>query len=275
MGKAFGPHSAHVHTPIPGRVTGIVQAEDIVGEPCTAVVVDLEGEFERSGRDATSRPWEAFSRFELLAQVQAAGVVDRGGAREPAHLALALAPGGGGQARGERCRDDPALSCTSALLREKPREIVEGTRIAMKILGLSAGALIAVSEADAGLVPAFERAIDSTGALISVRVVSARYPQGHAQLLLSALDWRASARDRPPGEGLRGRGHPLRGHALRRARGRRACAAVHRGDRDGDGFPARAPAKPQGQVRHPHHGPGGRLRRAAGGAGQPWCWEGR
>jgi electron transport complex protein RnfC len=89
---------------------------------------------------------------------------------------------------------DPALSCTSALLRERAREIVEGTRIAMKILGLSAGALIAVSEADAGLVPAFERAIDSAGAQIGISVVSARYPQEHAQLLLAALDGRAAAR---------------------------------------------------------------------------------
>lgn len=195
IGKAFGRHCAHVHASIPGRVVGISQAADAFGGVCQAVVIDLEGEFDRSGRCTTVRAWENLPRFDLLGLVQAAGIVEMGGSREPTHLRLAVLPGTAARllvANG--VESDPSLSCVSALLREKPRQIVEGIRIAMKILGPSAGAVLAVGGADARLVPAFERAVDSAGADIDIAVVSSRYPQADGQLLAAALEGRGTGR---------------------------------------------------------------------------------
>jgi Na+-translocating ferredoxin:NAD+ oxidoreductase subunit C len=187
IGKAFGPHSAHVHASIPGRVVEIRKVADACGEDCPAVLIDLEGEFDRSGRGRTSRSWEGLSRVELLGSIQAAGIVELAGSLEPAHLRLALPPGAvAGLFVANGVESDPSLSCVSAILREKPREIVEGIRIARRLLG-SCPAILAVGEADAHLVPGFERAIDDTGEEIGIVVVSSRYPQAHDELLLAAL----------------------------------------------------------------------------------------
>jgi electron transport complex protein RnfC len=78
----------------------------------------------------------------------------------------------------------------SALLRDRTRELVEGVRIAMRILG-RARAVLAVGETDRGVVPAFERAIDASPGEVGIAVVSSRYPQAHEGLLAAALGGRS------------------------------------------------------------------------------------
>jgi len=187
IGRAQGPRSAHVHSSIPGRVVEIMEETVAGGERCQAVAIEMGGEFDRSGRAGEEREWQALSRFALLGKIQSAGVVDLGGTFQPAHLALASPPGGAvGVLIANGVESDPSLSCMSALLREKAREIVTGLRIARKLLAPSRVVLV-VGEADGHLVPGFERAVDEAGEEIEITVVSSKYPQGDAEQLAATL----------------------------------------------------------------------------------------
>jgi Na+-translocating ferredoxin:NAD+ oxidoreductase subunit C len=183
IGRGFGPRSTHVHASIPGRVVAIEEAPDGAGGTAPAVIIELEGEFDRSGRAARIRRWEELGQVELLAAVQAAGIVDMGRGSVPAHLKLARRPGDA------PCllvvngvRDDPSVPCVSSLLAGRVRDTVEGIRIAAKLLGPSR-TVLAVGGLDRDLVPAFERAVDAAGGGIDLAVVSSRYPQSDEELL--------------------------------------------------------------------------------------------
>jgi electron transport complex protein RnfC len=187
IGRAKGPRSAHIHSPIPGRVVEITEAAGLGGEPCPAVAIELGGEFDRSGHSSAEREWRELSRFDLLGKIQSAGIVDLGGSFLPAHLALASQPGETvALLAANGVEPDPSLSCVSVLLREKPREVVKGIAVARKLLAPSR-TVLAVGEADRHLVPAFERAVDEAQEQIEITVVSARYPQGDPQQLAATL----------------------------------------------------------------------------------------
>ena len=211
IGKAPGPEAIPVHASIPGRVAQIIDAPDGSGGTCPAVIIDLEGEFDRSGRGSRLRQWEQLSRSDLLAAVQSAGIVDMGSRAVPAHMKLDPRAGADPVllvANG--VEDDPSLSCVFGLLRDRTRELVEGIRIAMRIVG-KARAVLAVGEADRGLIPAFERAIDASADEVGIAVVSSRYPQAHEGLLAAALGGWQSPGESDPGAG---RGHSAGGRTV-------------------------------------------------------------
>ncbi len=183
IGKACGPRCTHVHASIPGRVVAVEDAPDGAGGTSPAAVVELEGEFDRSGRARADRRWGQMETAELLAAVQSAGIVDMGRVPVPVHVKLARRPGDAPCLLvANAVRDDPSIPGVSALLAGRVREVVEGIRIAVRLLGPSR-AVLAVGGADRELVPAFERAIDAEGGAVHIAVVSSRYPQADEELL--------------------------------------------------------------------------------------------
>ena len=89
IGKAEGARSANVHASIPGRVIAVVDIVLPGGAASQAVVIDLAGEFEKSGKPRQPRPWEGLSRMDVLARIRSAGVVGLGGELVPTHVKLA------------------------------------------------------------------------------------------------------------------------------------------------------------------------------------------
>lgn len=186
IGRADGVRSANVHSSIPGRVVEVRRLPPREG--CDAVVIELGGEFDRSGKPRTLHGWEKLSRIDLLGKIQSAGVVGLGGELVPTHLKLAKTPGKAGSllvANGIDC--EPSLSADYALMREKPGEIVEGLRICQALVG-AARVVLALGEDAEGLVPEFERAFKRTSLQCEIALMPSRYPQGNEQLVLSSLD---------------------------------------------------------------------------------------
>src|SRR5271169_139887 len=93
IGRADGVRSANVHSSIPGRVVEVRRLAPQGGAPSDAVVIELGGEFSRSGRPRTLKGWEKLSRIDLLGKIQSAGVVGLGGELVPTHVKLAVTPG--------------------------------------------------------------------------------------------------------------------------------------------------------------------------------------
>jgi electron transport complex protein RnfC len=201
IGKADGSRSANVHASIPGIVVEVREHSLPTGESCTAVAIELGGEFETSGRPRARREWQRLSRLDLLDRIRAAGVVGLGGGSLPTHLKLAAPPGAAPAilvANG--VESEPSLCADDALLREKGSEVLEGLRICQALL-TPARTVIALGEHSEDLVPEFERLVRETCTSADVAVLPSRYPYGHEQLVLAALG-AGPLSSRPPGAGM-------------------------------------------------------------------------
>jgi Na+-translocating ferredoxin:NAD+ oxidoreductase subunit C len=188
IGRADGKFSANVHSSIPGTVVELRRLVLPGMAACDSVVIELGGEFEKSGRRQPTHEWGKLSRDELVSSIHAAGIVGLGGGLTPTHLKLEGAPGRKVRllvANGVAC--EPLLDADNALMREKPAEIVEGIRICQAALG-AGRVVLAVGEHAEDLVPQFERLFAKTGPACEVALVPSRYPQGHEQLVLASVD---------------------------------------------------------------------------------------
>jgi electron transport complex protein RnfC len=115
-------------------------------------------------------------------------VVGLGGGLLPTHLKLAVPPGGSvGMLVANGVESEPSLSADDALLREKAADVMEGLRVCQAIL-TPARTVIALGEHSEDLAPEFERLVRQAGMSADVQVLPSRYPYGHEQLVLAALD---------------------------------------------------------------------------------------
>jgi electron transport complex protein RnfC len=188
IGKADGPRSANVHSSIPGLVSEIRSITLPTGETCDSVTIDLGGSFESSGKPRVRRQWEGLSPGDLLERIRAAGVVGLGGESIPTHLKLTVRPGHSPAllaANGLDC--EPSLSADEALLRDKQPEILEGLRICQAILS-PRRTVLALGDQSEELAGRYERLALQHGMKMDVVVLPSRYPQGHEQLVASAIE---------------------------------------------------------------------------------------
>ncbi len=106
------------------------------GLPSDAVVIELEGEFNRLGRSHQQRTdWESLSTKELLDIMADMGLVGMGGATFPIHVKYSLPKGAKAEyliINGVEC--EPYLTADHRLMLERTQEIVQGIRIARKVL---------------------------------------------------------------------------------------------------------------------------------------------
>jgi electron transport complex protein RnfC len=197
IGRAEGPRSANVHSSIPGRVVEIREMHG-PGAGCQAVVVELGGEFDRSGRIHGIRRWDHLKAVDLLEKIQAAGVVGLGGELMPTHLKLAVPPGRKVALFAANGVDgEPSLSADYALMREKPAEIVEAMRICRSLLEPQR-TVLAIGEGSQELAHAFESlCADLPG--FEVAIVPSRYPLGNEELLVASLSTGETGRPKSDG----------------------------------------------------------------------------
>ena len=127
------------------------------------------------------------SRLDLLDRIRTAGVVGLGGGSLPTHLKLALPPGSTSPMLVANGVDsEPSMSADDALLRGKAAEILEGLRVCQALLK-PVRTVIALGEHSEDIVPELEGILRQSGMKADVKVLPSRYPQGHEQLVLAAL----------------------------------------------------------------------------------------
>ena len=91
IGRAAGAFSANVHASIPGRVKEIRDMYTASGMPSKAVVVEFEGEFDRSGNGEVE--WRDREPQALLDAIREQGIVGMGGATFPTPIKFATREG--------------------------------------------------------------------------------------------------------------------------------------------------------------------------------------
>ncbi len=186
IGETTGFVSAPVHASISGKVVALGNFPHVLGLDMPCVVIENDGKDEWVGGLKETPDFNLLSPDELKKMVQDAGIVGMGGATFPTHVKLSPPkekPIDVVILNGAEC--EPYLTSDHRLMLEKPKEIVDGLKILMRILNVSKGYIgIESNKPDA-----IESMIKATSGSPEVKVwpVKVKYPQGAEKMLIKAI----------------------------------------------------------------------------------------
>ena len=192
VGTPQGFVSAPVHASVSGKVVSIGDFPLATGKMTLSVVI--ENDFQEEWTLLKDHPdYISLPPDQLKEMVKDAGLVGMGGAAFPTHVKLSPPkekPIDVLVINGAEC--EPYLTADYRLMIERPSDIIEGTKILMKILGVKK-AFIGIEDNKPDAVEILKKA--SSGiAEITVCGLEVKYPQGAEKMLIKA----AVNREVPP-----------------------------------------------------------------------------
>ena len=191
--------SANIHAPVSGTVTAVDLQPNGQGVRQMMITIKREGdewvpEVDLTPdlvRECTLEP------KEILDRIKAAGIVGMGGATVPTHVKLSVPPGKKTEfliINGVEC--EPYLTSDHRTMLEKGEELMVGTTILMRVLGVKQAQIgIENNKPDA---IAFLRELSKHYEGVRVTPLKVRYPQGGEKQLIAAV----TGRQVPPPPGL-------------------------------------------------------------------------
>ena len=185
VGEADGFVSAAVHAPVSGKVKGVQPRIIAGGRRVAAVLIENDGLDEWD--PALAPAPDADDPACLLEAVRAAGVVGMGGATFPTHVKLSPPkdkPIDTVILNGAEC--EPFLSADHRVMIEEADAVVDGLRLAAKIVGAKA-LRIGVEDNKPDAAASLRKAAGQEARVCEVR---AKYPQGSEKQLIQALTGR-------------------------------------------------------------------------------------
>lgn len=190
IGKAAGYISANVHSPVPGVIKSLKEIYLPNGVKTKAFEIEMEGEFDRLGKQQVLHPWDSLNKQELLQIITEMGLVGLGGATFPLQVKFAIPEGSKVEyfvVNGVEC--EPYLTADHRLMLEKTKEIFEGLAIAEKIL--SPGRIcIGIESNKPDAIRIMEEAAKTLGSRAEIIPLKVKYPQGDEKQLLKAVTGR-------------------------------------------------------------------------------------
>ncbi len=188
IGRGNGAGSANVHASLPGRVIRNVSWRMSDGRMNDALVIRLEGSFEKLGKKQELFPWNGLPDYEIRRTLSHFGIVEMEGSGRPVIDIIHEVQNTKGQVSlVVRCVfDDPWLIADRLLCHERTAEVVEGAVIAAKASG-AAQILFAVSHGEEELGKRFLQETEQYGVPANMIVVGTKYPQRNQRELELAL----------------------------------------------------------------------------------------
>ncbi len=187
VARPDGPRSVAMHAPASGVVRRIALAPSLRGRMEPALYLEPEPGSTQEGVTAGAPcPLERATPEEIIAAIQAAGVVGLGGAGFPTHAKLALPAGAFVDTliiNGVEC--EPYLTTDHRVMLEQRDEIVAGIRYLLRASG-AARAILAVEVNKRDAADALRAALPAD-LPASVELLAVKYPQGAEKVLVSAL----------------------------------------------------------------------------------------
>ncbi len=191
IAQAKGFVSTNIHSPVSGKVNKIDTVVDTTGYKQTAVVIDVGGDEWMESIDRSNDLVKdiTLSREQIIERCQQCGLVGMGGATFPTHIKLTVPAGKKCDMliiNGVEC--EPYLTADHRLMLEKGAEVLTGTAIIMKALGVEKAVIgIEANKPDA-ISHLAELAKDFKG--ITVQPLKVKYPQGGEKQLIKACTGR-------------------------------------------------------------------------------------
>ena len=180
--------STNIHSSVSGKVKRVDFSADSSGYPKQGMLIDVEGDEWLEGIDRSEDLVKDFNLDgqQVIEKIRDAGIVGLGGATFPTHVKLV--PPKGMKAdiiliNGVEC--EPYLTSDHRLMLEKTDEILVGTRLLMKALGVEK-AVIGIENNKQDAIELFtEKTRNIPG--ISVVALKVKYPQGGEKQLIKAV----------------------------------------------------------------------------------------
>lgn len=191
IAQAKGFVSANIHSPVSGKVNKIEPVTDTTGYKQMSVVIDVEGDewVDTIDRSSILVKEITMTREQIIERCQQCGLVGLGGATFPTHIKLTVPAGKKCDLiiiNGVEC--EPYLTADHRLMLEKGAEVLTGTTIIMKALG--------VEKAIIGIEANKPDAINHLTALskdfegVTVQPLKVKYPQGGEKQLIKSCTGR-------------------------------------------------------------------------------------
>ena len=200
IGRAQSSDGAHVHAPTPGVVREIREIELPDGRRSLAVVIDMDGAFDRLGKEIPAQQWDSLSAEQIRGLLREHGVVSMGDAPVPLHRAILT-----GEQQCETlllngCESEPYLSADHRLMVERAEAVIAGARIVAR--AVAAREIVVAVEANmpdalAAMQRQSRRARRADGASLRCVRLKVKYPQGNDRQLVKAV----TGREVPTGGG--------------------------------------------------------------------------
>ncbi len=190
IGKSTGFISSNIHSPVPGTVTEIKDIYLPNGMLSKAVCIEMEGEFDRLGKEQNPRKWDDFTKDELLKIISDNGIVGLGGATFPSNVKFMVPKGKKAEylvINGVEC--EPYLTADHRLMLERAGNIIEGIRIISRIVEPEKIIIgIEINKPDA--IESMRAAAEKASFPLEVVPLKVKYPQGDEKQLLKAVTGR-------------------------------------------------------------------------------------
>jgi electron transport complex protein RnfC len=188
IGKGEDPGSANIHAAVPGKVVRTVTWKTIEGYTNEALVIRLEGAFDKLGHRELEYSWTGLSSQDLKKLISEYGVVEMEGSGLPvAEMLSSFRSLEKPRTLVVRCVfDDPWLAADYTLCKERLKAVAEGSVIAGRT-GKADRIIFAVSRKEQELGNRFLSEIGVQNIPVSLAVVGSRYPQRNRRELEMVL----------------------------------------------------------------------------------------
>jgi len=184
IGKAQSFVSANIHSSVTGKVIEIGDFMTPIGRRSATIVIETTSD-DVLDEEKSHYNVDQMSKEELLDMVSKNGIVGLGGATFP--TAVKLSPPKGKIIEyliidGAEC--EPFLTCDYRLMVEKSRELIIGTQIIQKILGVSK-VYFGIEKNKPYAIQAMKKEAEGTD--IKIIPLEVKYPQGAEKQLIHAI----------------------------------------------------------------------------------------
>ena len=191
IAKSNGFISANIHSPVSGKVFKIDEVYDSSGFRKPSIIINVEGDewLESIDRTPEINADIRLNQKEIIDKINEMGVVGLGGATFPSFVKLMIPDGKQIDfliINGVEC--EPYLTSDHRLMLEKGEEMLVGTTILMKGLGVDK-AMIGIENNKPDAIEHLEK-LASRYKGISVHALIVKYPQGGEKQLIKALTGR-------------------------------------------------------------------------------------
>jgi electron transport complex protein RnfC len=190
IGRRSGSRSANVHAPIPGIVRDIRTVMLPGGASSQAIVIDMDGEFDRLGKRAAAMEWDSLDAPAILRLVEECGVVALDDTPEPTHAQFASDPDASCDALiVNGAESEPYLSADHRIMVERAQAVVEGARIVARLVR-PRRIVLAVEADKPDAIVAMREAARRAEAPFEIVRLRVKYPQGAERQLINAVTGR-------------------------------------------------------------------------------------
>lgn len=191
LAEAGGFVSAPVHSSVSGKVSKVDAIIDASGTRRAAIYVDVEGDeweesIDRSLELVRLEDCPDLDAKSIVEKIKNAGIVGMGGATFPCHVKLSPPPGTKAQCviiNAVEC--EPYLTADHRLMLEHPSEILVGTQLIMKAVGVTKGYIGIENNKPDAISLMREKALAFSG--IEIVPLQVKYPQGGEKQLIDAV----------------------------------------------------------------------------------------